>query len=71
MNSGDLRSALTRLELSQIGMTDVMIQLGDTRPRATIERTVRELARPGRSKALPWAVVVLVNLLERSNGSWR
>jgi hypothetical protein len=64
MDSAAFRNRLARLGLSIAQLADTLASLGDTRPRATIERTLYELASPSRTAPAPWAIAVILTLLE-------
>lgn len=71
MTAADFRSTLARLHLSQSAFARVLQSLGDDRPWQTVLRCVHELARLDRAVPMPWAVVVLLVLMERAPDAWR
>lgn len=64
MTSAAFRERLASLGLTVAQLADRLAQLGDTRPRPTILRTLYELASPGRTTPAPWAITVILTLLE-------
>lgn len=64
MDSATFRARLDALGLTVAQLADQLAQLGDTRPRATIERTLYALASPSRIAPAPWAIAVILTLLE-------
>lgn len=64
MDSTTFRDRLARLGLSVAQLADTLATLGDTRPRTTIERTLYDLASPSRATPAPWAIAVILTLLE-------
>lgn len=64
MDSDTFRARLDALGLSVAQLADLFAQLGDTRPRATIERNLYALASPNRTTPAPWAIAVILTLLE-------
>jgi hypothetical protein len=64
MTSEEFRSRLARLGLTVPQLADRLAHLGDNRPRATIVRTLYDLASPNRHTPAPWAVAVILALME-------
>jgi hypothetical protein len=65
MTSAEFRSRLDRLGLTVDQLAERLGELGDTRPYATIRRNLYDLASPSRTAPIPWAIVVILTLLEQ------
>jgi hypothetical protein len=68
VTADEFRARLAALGLTPGQLAERLAELGDTRPHATIRRNVYELASPGRTAPIPWAVAVILTLLAERCG---
>ena len=68
MTPAEVRAALKRLGMGQTDFARYLAAHGDDRPLSSILRTVSELCRHERRERTPWAVAVLLRLLEERAG---
>lgn len=65
MTPAEFRSRLDRLGLTVDQLVTRLGELGDSRPYATIRRNLYGLASPDRTAPIPWAVGVILTMIER------
>lgn len=65
MTPAEFRSRLDGLGLTVDQLATRLGELGDSRPYATIRRNLYEIASPSRTAPAPWAIAVILTLLER------
>jgi hypothetical protein len=66
MTPSEARAALVQAGLTQSDLARLLIELGDTRPLATIQRAIRHQIGQDRAE-VPWALAALLRLLARKS----